>query len=1036
MLHSAFWNHGAAELEYSYLWTILTRGPAIVVDEHEQILSKSNTNASAGGFLDFLYPSGALRLIRQYSLGRSDTQDAQRVRAGFGRLGQRLYTSVAAEASPRLVEGATDLPGLGAIEGNRTAPVTDQPSSDSKIYRSERSHSFLSFFKDLQSIQDYDNVWAQFTMLNATDRRSSIPLLLAYLSTSNRPLDAERAASVFEEVRSTACYDEYRSIVKLYLNSGMLQSAVDLYQEGLTKFDVPVGSDMLLAYAVEKCQWQLACDIWIKFRRFRDKHPSLSYNIWLPSDELHSLPDRAIQLSEFVKHEVDKSGMKHTSDSAILATFLSTRALLAMSNAKTLEPSKFNALLKVLQRWDADTSDRYEQIILRLLESGHTKLAIQCYRQYRQRTTKKISRPILDKVLKVSCKHYSVLGMQQVLDDWFRFYSKPPGLAYRQSMSAFAVQGDVDTVKALFKQYIKGRGGKTKIENADDIAPLLAVHSRRGDLAKVIEIFDGMEEKYGVQPSITCWNILINAYGKVLDIDGAFTQFQRLLTSSLQPDSYTYGTLMGICTTRGDLDQAMELYQLAEGQGVVKSAAMVDCLVLGHIQDGRLLQAEKICNDALAMDFKDPITRMWNYLLTAYAMRRDLENTNRILRRMYDAGIDYDGATYSALMQVLAMVKQPDRAKAILDVMRDVGVVITSFHYAIVMGGYIATRELQKVFLVHDQMLRCNKKQTISTRLMTLKASVLEDQSTFESESQEEQWIMAEKYFYDAYIAPDAEEGVGTMRKGIVYEPLDIAYPSSYFGYLIFVLGQRNAFYRATQLYEQYLNSIPEHRRKDLPLKILSALMVVSLRNHDFDSVQQLWDLAFEKAQKQGQSFRIPDPAEGHRILPLHKQALTIHLSIQMRSLSQQQKIYQLYRTKDKVEKAGFELDNKNWNIYIQCLARAKKYKEAFDLCELRLMSGWSGWARVRWTEPERNRLSQDLRRLRKNKNPIFLRPLHSTFLQLGKSYMDLQDEAAESTTARDLQEYLERQCRRTIYALRTMERADDDQEREILRSS
>jgi pentatricopeptide repeat-containing protein PET309 len=1038
MLHSAFWNHGATELEYSPLWAALIRGLGTAVNEHEEMHSKSVSNAYAGGFLDFLYPSGAVRFIRQYSLWKPDTQDAQRARAGFGRLGQRLYTSVAVEASPRPVEKVIDLPEVEIKEDNHTFPAKCEPSPDSRCPKSKHSNSFLKYFKGLQSTQDYDKVWRQFTMVDMKDRRLFISPLLAYLSTSNRPLDAERAASVFEEIRTTAGHDEYGSLIKLYLNRGMFQSAMEFYHEGLTKFDVPVGSDMLLAHALEKCHWQRACDIWITFKRFRQERPSLSYNIWLPSDELPSLPDRAIQLAEFVKDELDKaSGMRHSLDSTIFASFLTARALLAMSGAKTLEPFKFNALLKVLHQWDADTSERYEQIIERLLESGHTKFAIQCYRKYRQHNTKKISRPILDKVLNVACKHYSILGMQQVLDDWVRFYSRPSGHAYRLCMSAFATQGDVDTVTTLFDQYVKSRGGNETIENADDIAPLLDVHARRGELSDVVKIFDGIEEKYGVQPSIKCWNILINAHGKVLDIDGAFTQFQRLLNSSLQPDSYTYGTLMGICTTRGDLDQAMELYQLAEGQGVAKSAAMIDCLVLGHIQDDRLEQAEKICNDALAMDFKAPLSRMWNYLLTAYAMRRDLGNTNRILRRMYDAGVDYDGATYSALMQVLAMVKQPDRANDILNnVMREAGVKVTSFHYAVVMGGYIANGELHKVFRVHNQMLRRNMQQTISTRLMTLKASVLEDQRTSESGSQEEQWRKAKQYFYDAYIAPDAQEMVDNMRKGSGYEPLDIAYQSSYFGYLIFVLGQRNSLYRATELYERYIDSIPEHRRGELPLKILSALMVVSLRNKDYESVQQLWELAFKKAKKQGQPFQVPQPPEGRKILPLHKQVLTIPLSIQMRSLARQQKIDQLYRTKDEVENAGFVLDNKNWNIYIQCLARSNRYKQAFDLCELRLMNGWTGWARIRWKEPERNRLPHAIRHMRKNKKPIVLRPFYGTFLQLGKAYMDLQDEVAESQSARDIQDYLERRCSRTLHALRTMERVDDDLEREILRES
>jgi len=1038
MLHSAFWNHGATDLEYSHLWAALIRGPENAGDEHEQLYSKSIANAPTGGFLDFLYPSGALRMIRQYSLRKPDSQDAQRSRSGFGRLSQRLYTSSAAEASPQLADGSLNVLDMEVKENNRMAPAMCELYSNTKPTNSERSNSFLKFMKGLQGTQDYDIVWDQFIMFGAEDRRLSISHLLAYLSTSTRPVDAERAASSFEEIRDTADHNQYGFVIKLYLNNGMLQRAMELYHDGLVRLDIPVGSDILLAHALEKCQWQTACDIWINFRRFREEHPSLSYNIWKVLDELPELPDRVIQLATYVKTQLDRStDTNQTLNSPILVAFLITRTLIAMSDAKVLEPFKFNALLEVLQYWDADSSERYEQIINRLMKSGHNKLAIQCYRKYRQRTTKKISRPILNKVLSAASKYDSVLGMRQVLDDWSRFYSTPPGYVYNICISAFARQGDVETTKALFNKYVEGRGGEKAIESADDLAPLLNVHCRRGDLSEVIKIFDGIEETYGVQPSIKCWNILINAYGKVLDIDGAFTQFQRLLTSSLKPDSYTYGTLMGICTTRGDLDQAMELYQLAEGQGVTKSPAMIDCLVLGHIQNDRLLQAEKICKDALTMGFKVPLTRMWNYLLTAYAMRRDLENVNRILRQMSVAGVDFDASTYSALMQVLAMVKQPDRANSILkDVMHKAGVKVTSFHYAIVMGGYIATGELHKVFQVHNQMVRRNKKSTISTRMMMLKANVLEDQKAFASGYQDERWKLAKKYFYDSYVAPDGQEVVDCMRKGIGYESLDTAYSTSYFAYLIFVLAQRNEFYRATELYEQYIERIPKYRRVDLPLKILSALMVVSLRNQDHESVQQLWDLAFEKAVKQGQPFQVPEPAEGHKILPLHRHALTIPLSIQMRSLSSQQKINQLHKTRTKVENAGFVLDNKNWNIYIQCLASAKRYKEAFELCELRLMNGWSGWARVRWKENERNRLSYELRRLRKNKNAIFLRPFHITFLHLGKAYMDLQAEAAESITARDIQEHIERKCRRTLYALSTMERADDEKEREMFEPS
>jgi pentatricopeptide repeat-containing protein PET309 len=57
MLHSAFWSHGAIDLEHSPLWKALIRGPDIVVDDNDEKSTKSISSTSAGGFLDFLYPS-------------------------------------------------------------------------------------------------------------------------------------------------------------------------------------------------------------------------------------------------------------------------------------------------------------------------------------------------------------------------------------------------------------------------------------------------------------------------------------------------------------------------------------------------------------------------------------------------------------------------------------------------------------------------------------------------------------------------------------------------------------------------------------------------------------------------------------------------------------------------------------------------------------------------------------------------------------------------------------------------------------------
>jgi pentatricopeptide repeat-containing protein PET309 len=128
----------------------------------------------------------------------------------------------------------------------------------------------------------------------------------------------------------------------------------------------------------------------------------------------------------------------------------------------------------------------------------------------------------------------------------------------------------------------------------------------------------------------------------------------------------------------------------------------------------------------------------------------------------------------------------------------------------------------------------------------------------------------------------------------------------------------------------------------------------------------------------------------------------------------------------------GFALDNHNWNSYITYLAIRHKYQLGFRLCETYLMDKWTGWARIRWTLPVRNRLSTELRAERKN--PKYLRPKYLTILHLARGYLELQSMAAESRHSEALLADLEAECPRVVKAITTMQRVDDHLERTILR--
>ena len=103
-------------------------------------------------------------------------------------------------------------------------------------------------------------------------------------------------------------------------------------------------------------------------------------------------------------------------------------------------------------------------------------------------------------------------------------------------MSEFAAQGDAETVHALFDQLLE-RDEQQRLTSISEITPVLHVHAKRGEVRDVVTYFDQIKDVYRLQPNILCWNILINAYGKVHDVDRAYDCFEQLISDGkLRPD--------------------------------------------------------------------------------------------------------------------------------------------------------------------------------------------------------------------------------------------------------------------------------------------------------------------------------------------------------------------------------------------------------------------------------------------------------------------------------------------------------------------
>lgn len=1044
-LHAGFWHHNTLDLELSPLYSALLHS-LNAQDRDYELRRNTPPVMHAGLHLDFLYPFNTLSFLRQYMGWGLDKQDGRRTSIGSVRAGRRSYTSSTEDGSSE--ETATALASTEDAQ-YRLADILTAPS---QISQASKEHAWPAVLPQaLESHSkdsDYKKAWALYLLLNESDKNKARRELIRYLSGSRRVIDAERVIEIFEQLdKADRDVEAHAAAIRSYLSLRNLTGAISLYNDAVNNLQYPAGASDILAYMIENSFWSHAVNFWIEFQGLRDRFPQLSYNIYTAIESRSDLLNPAIELAEHVNARLETS-----SDPRKMVKFASKLVKNAIVNSASAgDRLRFEALLDIFQSWDIYLVTEYQHLLDKLLELKETKFAVRCYRKAHDKHEIKFTRGTLHNMLLIFCKYHSVKGIQQVMDDFFRFYKHPSSFAYRKSMAEFASQGDTETVHALFEQHLalcKLMTGQRMLRPGD-MAPILHVHARRGELEEVIKYFNEIETVHGLQPDLLCWNILIDAYGKVQDSDGAFETFETLVgLGHPSADDYTFGTIMGICATRGDFERVVEVYRLSLSMNIETSASMVNCLVLAHIQNDCLLEAEKICETALRMELKGSKTRMWNALILAYGLRRDLSKVNQLLRRMSEAQLDYDQHTYSALMQALAMVGQSSRAHVILKrVMKKAGIQRTSFHYAIVMGSYLATGNFRRIYLLQKRMIERNISHSASTKLLSIKA---EDHELFESGSNAERGSRALEMFQEVLSSMDQRAVSVDDQKGIHRAPRHIAYPTMIYSYVMLVLGQSNQFETAEELYEAFIKTLPQSERASPPIDVLSAIMTARHKSGDWTGVEQFWDLALSKAKQQGaplRSLNVPSSSDvssadglnisslnikAPTIMPIHQLDLTRCLSVYMNALAAEGKAGLISAVVDGLLQDGFLLDSKNWNQYIQILAQHRYYELAFRLCEDKLMDNWTGWATIRWRQPVRNRLPIELRN--KRKQSLHLRPNTHTFLYLSRAYLDLQDMATESRLSEERLDIILKTCPRTIQAINTMERTDSSLEREILR--
>ena len=737
-----------------------------------------------------------------------------------------------------------------------------------------------------------------------------------------------------------------------------------LYRRALNDYKEHFATPTLLRLSVELDLWGLAINALKSYRNTAHDEDHFWSELHTTGLDLDSIIKKTVNILSRTKNrrDDDDSVLYREFACKLLQSFYNNpqtdldSKLISFSSAISLLNLSAEGvrLLNFSPEGELPTKDQFQSLIHRLVTlRGRPQLAVnwaqEAHRIYnftRDKNLDMLDEDVLRLLFYRMCDHH-IEGVQSLFEDIKRQYGIPPDIMYRRLLFELAARGNGTAFSEYLAEMQRHFG---QITSPLLLLRLIQYHGTHGEIKEMIELFRSLKPKFNVDPNTECWNAVIGALARTGNIAEALKWASQMAEKGYEPNEKTLNTFLKYYCHRGDLRSAEKVMEDFYSRGLKIDAHFVANVVNGHIQLGDGLKAQEVVYNSTGMNIDGNITEIWNMLMVSYALRGNVETVNKIRRAMQHREIPLDEWSYAALMTILCTTGFPALAFKILRALHaDRRLKVYPFHFPIVFGGYMRTQKYNEVFEVLRWMLKHDFKPDWVAKTLMVKAAAKLDIWCHDQSPQRGKLTLDRAEEILEFVLSTAKTGDLVMSrplKGVGLQPIQEAYSSNYFEFLIFIYGQAGADKKVAELYDKYTNFAAKHQPDQpvsAPLKMLSALMAHHRRQGNWDDIERYWRLAVSKADPLARKADAPE-AQSNWVLASRKYILSLPLIHYMKALVSQNRIADLEPLIASLHEAGFDLDSGCWNLYIQTIALAGEHYKAFRLCEKLLMPGWGGW--------------------------------------------------------------------------------------------
>ncbi|KAM2858911.1 pentatricopeptide repeat-containing protein At3g02330, mitochondrial [Malus sylvestris] len=173
---------------------------------------------------------------------------------------------------------------------------------------------------------------------------------------------------------------------------------------------------------------------------------------------------------------------------------------------------------------------------------------------------------------------------------------------------------------------------------------MLDMYGKCGDLFGASRVFDEMVVRDAVS-----WNAIIAAYGQNENEKETLSFFVSMLRSSMEPDEFTFGSVLKACAGQHSLNYGMEIHSRIIKSGMGMNLFIGGALVDMYCKCGMMEEAEKIHDRT-----EEQTMVSWNAIISGFSLHKQDEEAQRFFSLMLEMGAEPDNFTYATVLDTCA----------------------------------------------------------------------------------------------------------------------------------------------------------------------------------------------------------------------------------------------------------------------------------------------------------------------------------------------------------------------------------------------